>query len=138
MGYNANVVLEHKGDGLYLVRGSLSYENHELIVTVTDGFLTDGASIPKYLWGIVGSPFEGLYTEAAVIHDGLYGSHRLTKKQSDNLFLEMMKSSGVSWHKRYLMYYAVKYFGGSSWNKPEKKIKKVKTFVEVRYENSIS
>jgi hypothetical protein len=33
------------------------------------GLVTDGASIPRALWSIVGSPFTGNYRRAAVIHD---------------------------------------------------------------------
>ena len=116
----------------YQIIGNLAYENDTLVVITKDGFYTDGASIPKLLWNVVGSPFEGNYTEPAIIHDGLYGSHWLTKEQSDKLFLEMMEVNGVNWLKRYTMYYAVKFFGRNAWNKPKKKIEKVKTLVEVK------
>src|SRR5437879_3778914 len=33
------------------------------------GLITDGASIPKPFWGIIGGPFEGLFREAAIVHD---------------------------------------------------------------------
>ena len=35
-------------------------------------FVTDGASIPRYLWSIVGSPWTGNYPQAAVVHDKLF------------------------------------------------------------------
>lgn len=41
-------------------------------ITVPNGFISDGASIPKFLWSIVGSPWSGKYTQAAVLHDWLY------------------------------------------------------------------
>lgn len=34
------------------------------------GYLTDGASIPRFLWTAVGQPF-GIYLRAAIIHDKL-------------------------------------------------------------------
>jgi len=33
------------------------------------GTVTDGASIPRIAWTIIGGPFEGIYRDAAVIHD---------------------------------------------------------------------
>jgi hypothetical protein len=43
-----------------------------------------------------------------------------------------MKKDKVGWWKRNIMYYAVKYFGKSSWNSYSKtKIKKNSKFVEV-------
>ena len=130
--FNHRAILKKIDATRYQIVSNLAYENDTLSVIVKDGFYTDGASIPKALWNIVGSPFEGNYTEPAIIHDGLYGSHWLTKEESDKLFLEMMKVNGVSWLKRYTMYYAVKWFGNGAWNKPQKKIEKVKTLVELK------
>lgn len=77
---------------------------------------TDGASIPRFLWVIVGSPWSGKYPRAAVVHDRLcraqgeiYGTDIvLTKKQVDQVFLEIMKYCEVSKFKRYKMYSAVR------------------------------
>src|SRR5947199_3462054 len=39
------------------------------------GSVVDGASIPRYLWSIMGGPFEGKYRNASVLHDVAYGEH---------------------------------------------------------------
>lgn len=130
--FNNDIVGKFVDSSRFELIESIAYVNSELEITVKAGFISDMASIPKMFWGIIGSPFEGKYRKAALIHDGLYGSHWLTKKESDALFLEMMKVNGVSWLKRYTMYYAVKWFGNGAWNKPKKKIEKVKTLVEVK------
>jgi hypothetical protein len=36
---------------------------------VPAGFISDGASIPNYLWAILGGPYSGPYRDASVIHD---------------------------------------------------------------------
>jgi hypothetical protein len=36
------------------------------------GSVTDGASIPRYLWSLMGGPFEGQYRNASVLHDAAY------------------------------------------------------------------
>ncbi len=101
-------------------------------VTCKKGLVFDGASIPKFLWNKVGSPFTGNYTNAALIHDGLYKTHKVDKKTADNIFLDLMKDDKVSWWKRNIMYYAVKWFGESSWKSYSKnKIQKNSNYVEV-------
>src|SRR5947207_3005769 len=37
--------------------------------TAPNGWIIDGASIPRFLWTLVGSPFTGSYRRASVIHD---------------------------------------------------------------------
>ena len=41
-------------------------------ITVPQGFKYDGASIPRFLWPIVGHPWSGYYDQAAAVHDLLY------------------------------------------------------------------
>lgn len=41
----------------------------EYTVTVRDGYETDGATIPRPLWSLVGSPFDPRFMAAALIHD---------------------------------------------------------------------
>ena len=42
------------------------------VIIVPQGFWTDGASIPRFAWSIVGTPFESDYLQGAVLHDWLY------------------------------------------------------------------
>ena len=86
-------------------------------ITVKKGFDFDGASIPKWLWSIYGSPLNGDYVVASLIHDGLYASQKVSKKVSDKIFLDVMKQSNVGYIKRTSMYLAVKLFGGKAWDK---------------------
>ena len=86
-------------------------------VTVKKGFDFDGASIPKLLWSIYGSPLNGNYVVASLIHDGLYASQKVSKSISDRIFLDIMKQSNVGYIKRTSMYLAVKMFGGRDWKK---------------------
>lgn len=113
MGFSGKTILERIDSVNYKLKSSLSFENDTFKVTIKDGLLTDGASIPKIFWSIIGCPLNGKYVGSALIHDGLYGSHKLSKQMSDKLFLDMMKHNGVGKIRRTLMYLAVK-FGGSS------------------------
>ena len=86
-------------------------------ITVYKGFIFDGASIPKLFRGLIGSPFTGKYTVAALVHDALYASEALERQEADEIFLDLMKEYGVGYLKRYTMYWAVRAGGRFVWNK---------------------
>ena len=85
----------------------LIYEGSEKI-TVPTGFVTDGASVPKPVWWFC-SPFAGNHLKPAVLHDYLCVLER-DQRETDLLFLEVMRVNGVGWFKRVMMYQAVKMF----------------------------
>lgn len=87
--------------------------------TVPTGFITDGASTPRSLWGIC-PPMGGRTAEAAVLHDWFYSkscSITVTRAFADEAFLLAMKSNGVTWARRYSVYYGVRAGGWSSFQK---------------------
>ncbi len=92
------------------------------IIVVPKDFITDGASIPKFAWPIIGHPF-GRYAQAAVLHDYLYRTHLKTKENSDNIFLEAMEVLEVPKHIRVTMYWCVRLFGKKAWNNGPTKYK---------------
>lgn len=91
-------------------------------VDVPKGFDTDFASVPQIFWNIL--PPDGQYTQAAVLHDFLYGvqgnapegKHR-SRQECDNIFYEAMGILGVPQWKRSVMWIALKFFGFYAWNK---------------------
>jgi len=86
------------------------------IIKIPKGFITDGASIPKFAWSIIGGPL-GDYAAAAVVHDWLYYKKIYTRKKSDQIFLEAMTVLDVAWWKRNLMYRLVRMFSWLFWKK---------------------
>ena len=96
--------------------------DHDFYVTVPDGYITDGASIPRILWPFIGSPY-GPYTDAAVIHDYLYSARKtyqkINRKEADLIFYKILCSIGISaWNAR-LMYWGVRIGGWRAWKKYE-------------------
>ncbi|MFD2206651.1 DUF1353 domain-containing protein [Kiloniella antarctica] len=84
--------------------------------TVPVGFETDLASIPRLLRGFI--PQVGKHILPAIIHDWCYRDKSmmwLNKDDSDMLFRVGMEQAGVGRLRRTLMYSAVKYFGGWSY-----------------------
>lgn len=75
------------------------------------GLITDGASIPIPFWDVIGGPYEGLYREAALVHDAACCAQTTPWQDVHYMFYNAMRCSGVSWSKAKLMFYAVWYQG---------------------------
>jgi hypothetical protein len=84
---------------------------------IPTGFTFDLASIPRLLWAFT-APFE-LSIAAPLVHDYLYQtggiSGKVTRKQSDMKFRELMKAEGISLWRREVAYWAVRAFGKKHW-----------------------
>jgi hypothetical protein len=126
--FNGDVILEEMKNGFWKLQDDFSYENDSIQVTVKSDFTTDGASIPKVFWSVVGNPLENDLLKPAIIHDGLYILMQLKRLECDKLLKEMLLFNGTSKAKVYFIYYAVRLLGGSHWKKDTTDIMK---FVEI-------
>lgn len=88
----------------------------DVVVHVMPGFRTDGASIPRLLWFIFGSPYDPDIIAEAIAHDAMYRGRIVPRKDADNAFRDMMKKRGVirAW-KRRRIWIGVRLFGWSTW-----------------------
>lgn len=83
-------------------------------IVVPPGFITDLASIPHALQGVV--PVNGKHRPAAILHDYLYVIQDRSRSEVDSLFLEAMESCEVRFTQRWAMYLAVRAAGWMFWN----------------------
>lgn len=88
------------------------------IYVIPAGFITDGASIPRLLWPILGHPW-GRPGKAAVLHDFLYrsGFPGMTRARADGLFLEAMAVLEIPEVRRRIIYLGVRVGGWVPWNR---------------------
>lgn len=116
-------------------------------IRVPKGFITDIASIPRWVWSFSGLTPDGLYRNAALIHDWLYmwqgklpGSSfqqqetdgtwldvglalfhppdaEWSRDEIDRLFLRIMKACGVDKNTRTKIYWSVRLFGWWAFNR---------------------
>lgn len=86
------------------------------LVTIEDGFVTDFASVPKFLWSFI-API-GKFNLASVIHDYYYTTHNCESREfADNEFLKWMDYTNPKTKIRNrIMFYAVRLFGKKRWN----------------------
>ena len=105
---------EVKGQMLFELKNDYGYVDSKGVRwQAKAGLLTDGASIPSVFWPIVGHPYQGLYLNAAVIHDYYCIPRNRYRKWEDvhRVFYDAMLKNGVSDAKALLMYFAVWRFG---------------------------
>jgi len=105
----------------YKLSAPFVYDNPPVYIKVPKGFVTDGASIPRIAWTIIGSPFTGRYRNAAVIHDYLYTVQTCSRWQADRIFYQAMRALKVSPWRRSLMHLAVRSFGWIPWGNYKRK-----------------
>jgi len=82
--------------------------------------LTDLGSIPQVLQGIF--PKDGKAMFAYILHDCLYQSGILTRKQSDDVLEEAMNTLGVTWWRRKSVREGLRVGGFIAWNNYRKGI----------------
>jgi hypothetical protein len=101
-----------EGDLLSTFSACYSVGGVKKIVRLEVGMPTDGASIPRPLWAIVGAPLDGEYTFAAVLHDAGYRGQFESRAVIDCLFrLGIQYAGGISGAK----WGAVRAFAGFTW-----------------------
>ncbi len=83
---------------------------------VPKGVRTDGASIPRFLWSVVGGPFEGKYRKAAVVHDYYCDVRQRHWSDVHRMFYHAMLTSNVATRQAKILYFGV-LLGGPRWTK---------------------
>ncbi len=87
-------------------------------IVVPAGTVTDGASIPRFLWRVCGHPLQIPRVYAALVHDYLYGgggSSSMTRAEADAIYRELLVRYGWGRFRAGVEYFALRMFGGSHW-----------------------
>ena len=84
-------------------------------ITVPAGFTTDFASVPRlpFAYWLAGNTAP----RPANVHDWLYQTKALTRRQADAVFYEAMGAWGMMGWRRWLMWSAVRAFGWRPWRR---------------------
>ena len=101
----------------YEIAEEFTASKNDVSITIPKGFFCNLASIHRSLsWFI--SRTEPNMMRAVAIHDWLYVNHIYSKKECDDIFLDMMKQDNTNYFRRHLSYLGVKYFGKSNYDNP--------------------
>lgn len=83
----------------------------DVIVHVKPGFRSDGASIPRFFWRVLGSPYDPDIIAQSIGHDALYRGEIVPRRDADLAFLLLMAEAGVGKRRRRLLWLGVRLFG---------------------------
>ncbi len=86
---------------------------------VPKGFTTDGATIPRLLWRILGAPVEAQTIGAAVRHDHAYKTAIIPRAEADDRLYGDLRKAGVGVVRAYVFWLGVRAFGWIYYNKKE-------------------
>ena len=112
---------------VWVLVGNCSYSTAGHSITAPDGYKTDLASVPRVFWALLAP--EELSLAAPLFHDLIYrcggnlpdgnidpfDGKRFKRRETDDLFREIMKKAGIPRWKRTAAYLAVRSFGSFAW-----------------------
>lgn len=78
---------------------------------VPEGFVTDGGSIPRFFWRLVGAPIEARTIGAFIRHDWNYSTGIMARAEADKILYDDLRASGVGYFRAKSIYFAVRSFG---------------------------
>ena len=104
---------EDKKGNIFTLLSPLHYGG----IDVPVGFDSDGASVPRVLWGAVFPAEDNRAMFGAIFHDFCYRKHPDTwdKASSDNAFKYLLIEGGVPSFRANLAYWGVRLFGKKAW-----------------------
>ncbi len=94
-----------------------------LDIAIQPMFIWDGASIPRALWSLIGSPYHPKFQAASLVHDYLYKYQLCSRKEADKVFYWILRANGVSKDQAKQMYLGVRAGGFIAWNRHKRALK---------------
>ena len=86
------------------------------VLTLLPGYTSNGASVPRVLWPLVGPRYAADSFAAALAHDSLYDAQWTSRALADAVLRDLLEDLGVKPLKRWAYWAAVRIFGGPLWN----------------------
>lgn len=89
----------------------------EIRVCVPNGFVSDGASLPRILWPILGAPIQGDHLRASLFHDWWCVQARTgaERRLGDSLFFYQLQQAEISRVKRFALWAGVRLYALLFW-----------------------
>ena len=114
----SNSISVDKVNGLYVLKNKvyldILYFDENIRIIIDKGAMTDGLSVPKiFRWYLPDWDNDNvLYNIAGIVHDGLYGSEKVSKELADEIFYQGLLKAGISKYKATIAKWAVEHLAG--------------------------
>lgn len=82
---------------------------------IHSGYRTDGASIPRLFWRLIGHPYLPSYLAPALAHDALYQAELADRRECDRTLYVQLLRNGVGRLPAWIIWAAVRLGGGFVW-----------------------
>lgn len=105
------------GDSTVILQDTLIFKNDLFTIKVYKNFITDGGSLPRLSWTLLGiTPFSPSCVYSFFLHDFLYCSALLTRKQADDILYECLAiTPACNLAQRWLIWSHVRAYGWIVW-----------------------
>lgn len=100
------VEVQISGESDFTLLKTFTYHGKHESFLVPAGQTTDFASVPKFMTWLL--PRYGKWTKAAILHDHLWRTGKVSKKDADGIFRRALRELDVPLHKRWAMWSAVR------------------------------
>jgi len=113
----------------YQLLGDLHVETSKYKIMLATGMIFNGADIPEAFWSLIGCPLD--FALEAAVHDALYRSRVLGRKDSDEVFYELMQQQGVDSIKARKMYLGVRIGGANAYEEGMNTMAEYRDYIKV-------
>lgn len=107
--------IDNNGNIICVVTKNVSLSKWDINVTLPRGFRSDGMSVPRFFWRFISPKIHGKTVAPAIIHDFLYTSHAVSRKEADMWLRKALLVNKYSYIKSWLVYFGVCFFGKTHW-----------------------
>ena len=121
--------IQFTAENQYTLLTPLIFEMDTWRITVAKGLIYNGGSIPRLLQ-IAECPMEYAMAYASAIHDALYGSGLLSRRECDLIFYKALLVCGMNRSKAYMIWQSVR-IGGDAYYKKQSTLSYYRDFVLV-------
>lgn len=100
---------------LIVLDSPLSFTAGDCHYVIEPGYVSDGMSVPEWLWMFISPKFNPVTLLPSLVHDWLYDNHVMTREEADNWYRSALIENGFPCWKTGIVYAAVRKFGESHW-----------------------
>lgn len=106
-------IIDHPKNGRLIVTDErLTFELNGMDYTVPAGFVSDGMSVPRFMWGVLAVPDDDVVLAPSVMHDWLYTPVFVCSRlKADWFYVRRLRMNGYPIWKCILTFVGVRLFG---------------------------
>jgi hypothetical protein len=112
MPFDTRLLIEPVDGRVWSLAAPLHYRGERDRWYISDGFTTDLATVPRFLWSVI-PPYGTGVTLAVVVHDYLIDVElprkTITSRDVDGVMRRIMREEGASWLLRWTMWAGVRW-----------------------------